>query len=363
MSISIRTVQALRPGEAIWDNRVPGFGARRQRDAISYVLKYRHQGKQRFVTLGRHGALTPDEARKKAKRLLGSVAGGIDPITPKAETLGAVIEEYLAYASKTLRPKSYLNTQHYLQVCWKPYHSRPLASIKRRDVAQGISEIETKHTPIIASLARRGLSACFNWAIRQGYELPANPVQGTNRSVLKSRDRVLTKPELVSIWHQCKYDDFGRIVKLLILTGQRRDEVSRMTWAELDLEKKLWTIPAERSKNHREHILPLTDAALALLPERRRDYVFGNGIGFSNWSKAQRRITGIAPWRLHDLRRTAVTMMAELGILPHIIEAIVNHVSGHRAGVAGIYNKAKYLDEMRIALEKWAAHVGELTKR
>jgi integrase len=360
-AITIRSVKALAQGETIWDTSVKGFGARRQLNAVSYVLKYRHQGKQRFVTLGRHGALTPDEARKKAKRLLGSVAGGVDPIAPKAETLGAVANEYLQVAAKVLRHNTYRGTKRYLQDCWKAYHSMPIAAMKRRDVAKGLADIEAKYGPFIALRARAALSTMFNWAIRQGYELPANPVQGTNRTILKSRERVLTNPELASIWRQCGDDDFGRIVKLLILTGQRRDEVGRMTWGEIDLDKKLWVIPGTRTKNHREHILPLTDAALALLPERRRDYVFGNGIGFSNWSRAQRRITGVAAWRLHDLRRTAVTMMAELGILPHIIEAIVNHVSGHRAGVAGIYNKAKYLDEMRIALEKWSSHVGELT--
>src|SRR5262249_25953935 len=152
-------------------------------------------------------------------------------------------------------------TRYHLQDCWKPYHSVPIASLKRRDIAKGLGEIEAKRGPIIALRARATLSACFNWAIRQGYDIPANPVQGTNRTILKSRERVLTKAELASIWQQCGDDDFGRIVKLLTLTGQRRDEVSRMTWGELDLEKKLWTIPAERTKNKREHILPLTDAA------------------------------------------------------------------------------------------------------
>ena len=358
MSITIRTVNALKPGEVIWDASVRGFGARRQTHAVSYVLKYRHDGKQRFVTLGRHGVLTPDQARKKAKRLLGSVASGNDPVAPKAESLGAIINEYLQVAAKILRISTYRAKRHHLQDCWKPYHSRPLASIKRRDVALALAEIETKYSPITAWHSRAALSALFNWAIRQGYEIAANPVAGTNRTTIKSRDRVLTKAELASIWRQCGDDNYSRIVKLLILTAQRRDEVGRMEWNELDLERKLWTIPATRTKNHREHTLPLTDAALALLPERRRDYVFGNG--FSDWSKARARLSD--GWRLHDIRRSVATGMAELGVLPHIIEAILNHVSGHKAGVAGIYNKAKYLEEMRGALEKWAQHVAKLTR-
>jgi integrase len=358
MSITIRTVKSLGQGETIWDASVKGFGARRQLNAVSYVLKYRHQGKQRFVTLGRHGALTPDQARKKAKRLLGSVAGGNDPVAPKAESLGAIINEYLQVAAKTLRISTYRGKRHHLQDCWKPYHSRPLASLNRRDVAQGLSAIEAKYSPITAWHSRAALSALFNWAIRQGYEIAANPVAGTSRTTIKSRDRVLTKAELASIWRQCGDDNYGRIVRLLILTGQRRDEVGRMEWSELDLGRKLWTIPASRTKNHREHILPLTDAAIALLPERWGNHVFGKG--FSDWSKSRARLSN--GWRIHDIRRSVATGMAENGIQPHIIEAILNHQSGHRAGVAGIYNKAKYLEEMRTALDKWAAHVAKLVR-
>jgi hypothetical protein len=104
----------------------------------------------------------------------------------------------------------------------------------------------------------------------------------------------------------------------------------------------------------------LTDAAIALLPERWRDYVFGQGIGFQSWSRSKLKFNGIEDWRIHDIRRSVATGMAEIGILPHIIEAILNHVSGHKAGVAGIYNRARYLDEMRSALERWAAHIAAL---
>jgi integrase len=339
---------------------VKGFGARRQLNSVSYVLKYRHNGKQRFVTLGRHGVLTPDEARRKAKKLLGSVADGVDPVGPKADSLAAVINDYLNHAQKTLRPSTYRDAQRYLLVNWKAYHRTPVANLKRRDIALGLADIEGKHSPTVARQARVALSAMFNWAIRQGYEVAANPVLGTNRIELKSRDRVLTKAELKRIWRQCGDDDYGRIVRLLILMGQRREEVGQMQWSELDLDRKVWIIPGERTKNHREHILPLTDAAIALLPERWKEYVFGPKFGFTNWANAKATLKGVDHFRLRDLRRTCATGMAELGILPHIIEAILNHVSGHKAGVAGIYNRARYLDEMRSALERWAAHIAAL---
>jgi integrase len=204
----------------------------------------------------------------------------------------------------------------------------------------------------------------FNWAIREGFEIPSNPVLGTNRpSEPKSRSRILTDPELAKLWAACRDEDYGRIIKLLILTAQRRDEVGGMQWGEIDATAKLWTIPAERTKNHREHSLPLTDAALALLPPpRNRAFVLGEGRqGFSGWSKSKLAVdvrASVADWRPHDIRRTAATVMADrLGVLPHIVEAILNHVSGHKAGVAGVYNRATYQKEMRDAMERWGEHV------
>jgi integrase len=152
---------------------------------------------------------------------------------------------------------------------------------------------------------------------------------------------VVKPEELAAIWRAAGNDDFGRIVKLLMFTGQRREEIAAVAWSELDPERRLWTIPGARTKNKREHEVPLSDQALALIPERRpgRDLVFGRGKGgFSGFSNCKDRLdkaTGIAPWRLHDLRHSWVTNAAEIGVEPHIIEACVNHQSGHKAGIAG----------------------------
>jgi integrase len=255
-----------------------------------------------------------------------------------------------------------------------------------------IAEIATDHGTVTAARARSALSAMFNWAIREGLEITANPVLGTNRPATpRSRERTLSDSELAEIWTALGDDDYGRIVKMLILTGQRRDEVGGMRWVELNLSKRVWTIPGTRTKNHREHSLPLTDSAISLLPptSNTREHVFGDGPrrkgdqqrGFSGWSKskqmldarilAKRRELGVngepkAPlsnWWLHDLRRTAATVMADrLRVLPHIVEAILNHVGGHRAGVAGVYNLARYEDEMRAALTAWADHIDRLLR-
>jgi integrase len=209
----------------------------------------------------------------------------------------------------------------------------------------------------------------MNWAIRQGIDLPGNPVTGTNRPALPlSRDRVLTDAELGAILAACGQNAYGRIVRLLALTAQRRNEVGGMRWAEIDLDGAVWRLPKARTKNGREHTVPLSGAAVAILQEQHASlaadgFVFGVR-PFTDWSKGKTALDGcldVQPWRLHDLRRTAATVMADrLGVLPHIVEAILNHVGEHRRGVAGIYNRARYEADMRAALDRWAAHLTAL---
>jgi integrase len=372
-TISIRTVDALPPGETLWDTTVSGFGCRRQTSAAVYIVKYRSGGKQRFLTIGRHGPLTPDKARREAKRLLGEVATGSDPAEQKAEaklrdrdTLAAVAEAYLAVASRRLRPKSLDVTARYLRSSWAPLHSVSVFSLTRRDIASRLREIEHSSGPDAALGARRALSACLGWAMGEGYELPSNPVSGTNRpDIGAGRDRVLTEAELRAIWLACGDDNYGRIVRLLMLTDQRRAEIGSLRWDEVTGASI--ALPASRTKNHTAHSIPLAPAAMSLLPPRRGAFVFGLRGGFSEWSVAKARLderSGVRNWRLHDLRRTAATMMADrLGIFPHIIETILNHNGGHRAGEAGIYNRARYSAEVRDALCRWADHVERIAAR
>jgi integrase len=388
-TISIRAVEALGPGDALWDaehkSAVRGFGVRRQRDAATYVVKYRVAGRQRFLTIGPHGApWTPEKARREAKRLLGLVAEGRDPADERAQaaqqaadTLGLLVDQYLGHAKQKQKPRTYVETERHLRVAWKPLHRQSIFSLSRRHIATRLGALAAERGPIAATHARAALSALFNWAIAEGYEIGANPVLGTNRpSAGKARDRVLTDAELRAIWLACDDDDYGRMVRLLMLTAQRRDEVGGMRWPELS--DGTWTIPGARTKNHREHSLPLSGAALALIeaqPRRNdRDFVFGDGPrksgdrhrGFSGWSKSKAALDAriaakgepLPHWTIHDLRRTSATVMADrLDVLPHIVEAILNHVSGHRAGVAGVYNRARYAGEMREALDRWAQEV------
>jgi integrase len=197
-----------------------------------------------------------------------------------------------------------------------------------------------------------------------------NPVILTNDPAngLTSRDRVLNDAELAAVWRACTDDDFGRIVKLLILTGCRRDEIGGLGWSELDLDTDTMTLPRERTKNDKELKLILPSIAMEILraaPLRAgREFVFGNhGGSFSAWSYASMALnTRIAAaqgkplphWTLHDLRRTMRTGLARLGVAPHVAERVVNHAQG---GVEGIYNKHPYQDEIKAALATWADHV------
>jgi integrase len=210
-----------------------------------------------------------------------------------------------------------------------------------------------------------------------------NPVLGTEPPAAETEgSRVLTPEELAIVWRACgEAGEFGTIVRLLMLTGQRREEVAGLEWAELDLDRALWVIPSARTKNKLEHEVPLPRQAVALLPEKRegRAHLFGRGKkgGFSGFSRSKARLVEsiakrrarevghdpakvdlekwkLPAWTLHDCRRTAGTCMHEIGVEPHIVEAILNHVSGHKGGVAGTYNKARYREPKKVALQRWA---------
>jgi integrase len=196
-----------------------------------------------------------------------------------------------------------------------------------------------------------------------------NPVEGA-----EARDRTPTPEEIRSIWSACGDDDFGRIVRLLLLTGARRDEIGGLKWSEVNMETAVMTIPGERTKNGRDLVLTLPPMAMEIIasaPHRAgREYLFGNrGGAFSAWSyntlAFNSKITTaegapLEAWRLHDLRRTLSTGMHELGVQPHIVEAVLNHVGGHKGGVAGTYNKATYEREIGAALALWADHIRTL---
>jgi integrase len=372
----------------VFDDDMPGFGLRiRSGGKRTWIAQYRLGTKQRRITLGTPETLNADEARNRAKVALARVHLGEDPQSAKVEakaraavTLGAVVPQYLAHVESRQRPGHHADTRRYFDRHWAPLAGLALSSIDRQRVAARLLELARDNGPFAANRARAALSAFYTWAIGEGLA-HVNAVAGTNKPTAETpRDRVLTDSELALVWREAGPGDYGAIVRLLILTACRRDEVAAMAWSEL--QGSTWAIPGARTKNALPHELPLPVPAMAILgavPRREdRDLVFGFRAGpFSGWSKAKAELDSrmlaalkaeqgskavLAPWRHHDLRRTAATRMGDLGVQPHVVEAVLNHVSGHRAGVAGTYNRAAYGPEKRAALALWAERVVRITE-
>jgi len=384
MKLSNASVAGLKLPEGksellVFDDTLAGFGVRlRAGGKRSWIAQYRIGPQQRRLSLGTVEAVDAAEARKRAKAAFARVQLGQDPQaekiearTPKARelTLSDAVEKYLPYVARKLKAATYSGVVLHLRKHWSPLHAYELQNLERRHVAAELSQIAANSGPYGANRSRAALSALFAWAIGEGLA-DANPVVGTNKATEETaRDRVLSDNEVGLVWRNAGAGQYGAIVRLLLLTAQRREEVAAMQWSELRLDEGLWSLPASRTKNGRAHDAPLSQPTIEVLRAQReqpgRELVFGEGAGpFQGWSNAKKALdkrlqaAGMtAPWRLHDLRRTATTRMSELGVLPHVVEAVLNHISGHKAGVAGVYNRASYAAEKRQALDLWAGHI------
>jgi integrase len=364
-------------GEAVYfdegKDRAAGLALRvRAAGSRKFVFFYRLGGRLQKLTIGDAASWTLDKARAHARAHRVKVDKGDNPAHEKAKRrvqdarlFFAVKQDYLDARKPNMKPRSHGESARHLDKHWKPLHGMPVASVDRSTVATRLRTIVKDSGPVAADRARSTLSAMYAWAIGEGL-CESNPVIGTNKaSEDKPRERILSDAELAAIWKAAPEYDYGRIVRLLMLTAQRREEIGGLRWDEVDVAAKLISLPGERTKNGRPHDVPLSGAALTVLqstPERvGRPLVFGGGKGgYSGWSRSKDSLDSIvelSDWTLHDLRRTAATRMADLGVAPHVIEAILNHVSGHKAGVAGIYNRSTYAAEKRAALNLWANHV------
>jgi integrase len=367
----------------VWDDAMPGFGVRLRNQNKTYVIQYRVGRQQRREGLGDVRKVTLEAARIIARRRFAAIELGGDPGAErraKREAANAVVltlrdvaSQYLNAKRDVLRPNTLKSTERNLNVHFGPLAGRPIAEIRRQEIAFRLGELVKQFGRTAAARARSTLSTTFVWALREGLiESGQNPVTLVNdplAGIDNSRSRVLTDDEIRKVWSSCRDDDFGRVIRLLLLTGCRRDEIGSLRWSEIDLSAGTLTISAQRSKNKKAHSLTLPPMALDILksiPRREgRDFVFGvSGQGFQRWgaytTALRERLGDMPEWRIHDLRRSCATHMAEIGIQPHIIEAILNHVSGHKAGVAGIYNRAAYTEPMRVGLQRWADHVAAI---
>jgi integrase len=336
------------------------------------------------MTLGRYPTLSLSDARKLASQALRRVALGTDPasekasekivVQPRVRTFGGTVDEYV---EKYARPKN-RDWQTTRDILVREYVSawaeRPLASLTQEDVMRVIDRVVARSSTATGHNRFVYVRHFFNWCVERGY-LEASPIAKLKPPPkAKDRDRVLTDEELGRILvaaDQMQYP-YGPMIRLLILTAQRRNEVAGMCWSELDLRAGEWSLAADRTKSARKHVVPLARAALNIIcniPGVHDDLLFpGRGTdtvasGFSKWKAQLDAISGVTSWRVHDLRRTAATGMARLGVAPHVIERLLNHTRGTFGGVAGVYNRFAYLPEMRAALELWAAHVDALTEQ
>jgi integrase len=384
--------------EAIFfDDDVPGFGLRvREQGSRTFIFQYKLGTKQARMSLGAASALNIGDVRKTAENLHARVKLGHDPANEKsdarvkaAQTFAATVAQFLDTLRPRYRPRAFAEIERHLTKNAADLDKMQVAKITRHDIASVIEAVTKNNGAVTANRTRTSLSTFYSWAMQRGHA-DVNPVIGTEKNKEQSRDRVLTPAELRIIWNAAGADDYGSIVKLLALTGQRESEIGSLRRTEIN--EALIILPPERTKNRRPHVVPLSPAALAIVAAQElrddRDLIFGRGEGgFAGWSKSKERLDerikkanggkAIAHWTLHDLRRSFATyaggglpahqfeklsardkeLARGLGILPHVIEAILNHVSGHKAGVAQVYNRSTYEKEKRDALEAWATHL------
>ena len=364
-----------------FDTLLPTFGLRvTERGVKSWVVMYRVHGRQRRLTLGRYPALSLADARERAQESLRVAATGIDPYeiqknekllfeNARLETVEAVsslfIERYARPKNRSWRETKRIFDRHVISA-WK---GRQVGEVSRRDVIRLLDEIVDAGAPYMANRVLANLRRFFNWCIERDLidQSPASHVKPPTSE--QSRDRVLDDNEIARVW--AAWADlgwpFGSALKIMLLTGQRRTEVAHMRWNEVDLASSSWLMPRSATKSDREHVVPLAGATMELLSRAPRtgEFIFSGNLGkpIAGFSKIKRRVdelSGVADWRIHDLRRTAASGMAGLGHPPHIVEKVLNHASGTVSGIAAVYNRHDYLREKREALDDWSEHVREI---
>ena len=382
-NLTTRFVEAVKVEQRtdFWDDIVRGLVLRVSPSGVkSWTAVYvrENDGAKRRLTIGQFPAISLERARSKALKVMTSVSEGEDPAGEKRarreamkvqELGGLYLEKYAKRQKRTWEEDQRILTKDVYPLIG----DHRVMALRRRDI---IDVVEAKadtgrarQAGIVLAVVRR----MFNWAVENDY-LEASPVQGVKAPGKPvRRDRVLSDDELKTVLQALSSAALSEamrvILRLLALTGQRSGEVCGMTKSEIDLDRALWTIPARRTKNGLQHMVPLSDPALSLISEwypsekepsetplfsRTGEPIESNAVAAAvrkNLQVLEER------WTPHDLRRTTATGMAELGVQPHVIEAALNHISGFRAGVAGTYNRARYEPEKRRALAIWGVYV------
>jgi integrase len=393
---SVDAAQSDAKDRLLWDDRLPGFGCKiTPKGAKVFVYQYRLGGRGspvRRYTIGKFGPITAEQARREAEMLALRVAQGVDPQRVKVETARVAVDlafsAYVEQFHEVYLAKKWPASQRDASALLRRYavpllRNKPLPEVTRRDITAVLAGAQDKAAT--ASLLFATLRKMMRWAVNQG-DLERSPMELMDAPVrVPSRDRVLADGELRLVWqgtHALGYP-FGPMFRLLMLTGARRQEVASLNWSELSREEGIWSLPSSRSKNgvaSRQSLSTLAMAELEALsacsggwPKVGLLFSTNGKSSSTGHSTAKARLdtavaalaaeAGIAPpapWRAHDLRRTLATGLQRLGVRFEVTEAVLNHVSGSRGGVAGIYQRHDWADEKRAAVQAWADHVERL---
>jgi integrase len=363
-----------------WDAAFPGFGLKvTPKGRKVFVVLYRTGGagsKLRKYTIGPYGRVTLHQARVAAQKVFAAKLEGRDLAAEKREARRRVVADRVEDLLETFilqhvsqNRSAYEISRLLRREMGKPWSGRSIHEITKRDVVDVISAIEQRGAPGTANKTLKVIKTFLRWCVGRAV-LDRSPAEGVPMPAkVVTRDRVLTDGELAQVILAARQmsGPYGGIVELLALTGQRREEVAAMTWGELDLHRRVWTLPKSRTKNAKEHAVHLSEQSMAVLLRTtvRGPFVFTvlGSKPFREFSRTKRQIdefSGVTGWRLHDLRRTCVSGMARLGVAPHVADKILNHQYGTISGVAAVYQRHEFLAERQAALDLWGAHVDQL---
>ena len=366
------------------DGKVPGLSLRVGATSKSWTLAYRVRGSRtkRRLKLGSYPAISLARARQVALEALAAAQEGGDPRyarkqqdEAREQTLRGCVSKYIDSYVMTRHKRWQATRGQFAAYVVPHWGDMPVGSIDAKHIIELLDKLAdrpaTRHAVYLA------LSAFFEWCLGK-HLVTINPVRGIAKTErprpVAARERVLTDTEIKALWKGSealndRYANFGIGVKLLLLTGQRRDQVFGLRWAEIDLERAEWVNPSGRMKSGREHFVPLSNTAVDLLAglKRQGEFIFSTdgAVPFSGFSKAKSALDKeckVNAWRLHDLRRTAAVLLQRGGAAPFLVEAIQGRISGTFGGVAGVYQRYSYADEKRVALNKLSDDVNRLVQ-
>ena len=370
MRLTETAVAALKLGPdqgdiIVFDDAIPGLGIRLRKSGLkTWLFQYKLSGRTRRVTLGPTSAIKAGKARDIAADMYSRVRLGGDPASDRQQQVQRSLNTFHWLATQFLashkgRPKTLTEVnRHLLQYC-APLHSTPMDAITRRHIADLLGKLDQNSGPASANRTRSTLSALFSWAMSEGLAT-ANPVIGVTKRQERPRERILNDSELAGVWHAAGDDVYGTIIKLLILTAQRRGEIAGLTWNEIDLDRGVISLSGPDEEPSGPYLAHYADHSATSSRDSfgRRTPVPVRWLGYAKRNLDHR--SGVANWVLHDLRRSVATGMADLGVQPHVVEVVLNHIGGFRAGVGGVYNRSPYEREKREALELWDRHIVQI---